>query len=84
VLSRKPEFIWLGLAIEQAPRDTITAYELEQFPGPVWTEVTQNAYVWFLYRPVAVQIREGWINLLVRQDIELPWLPKGVSRIDAR
>jgi len=86
VLSRKPEFIWLGLAVEPAPFDSIAAYESPGFKlgGPLWTEVTENPYVWFLYRPVAVQIDEGWINLLVRRDVSLPWLPADASRVDFR
>jgi hypothetical protein len=86
VLSRKPEFIWLGLALEAVPFDSVEAYESPGFKlgGPLWTEVTENPYVWFLYRPVAVQIDEGWINLLVRRDVALPWLPAGNSRVDFR
>lgn len=77
VVGRKPEIIWLGLSIEQEKRD-----EIEDYMPPRWTDwvavkanIVNNAYLWFLYRPVAVPMGDGWLNLIVRQDVDLPALP---------
>jgi hypothetical protein len=74
VISRKPEIIWLGLAEEDWPRERIEQY----YPPytieyPVVTDITHNPYVWFMYHPVAVRLRYGWLSLLVRNDAELPF-----------
>jgi hypothetical protein len=76
VISREPEIIWLGLSLEPMPLPTTAHYEPPLYTEwvPVKTNITRNAYVWFLYRPVAIRINDGWLNLLVRNDIEHPAL----------
>ena len=76
VISRKPEIIWLELALEPTPRTTPQDYEPPRYTEwvPVKTNITRNAYVWLLYRPVAIRIGEGWLNLLVRADVDHPAL----------
>jgi hypothetical protein len=77
VVGLKPEIIWLGLSIEHEPRN-----EIEDYMAPRWTDwvavkgnIVNNAYLWFLYRPVAVPMGDGWLNLIVRQDVDLPAMP---------
>ena len=74
VISRKPEIIWLGLGVEQEPRDTVEKYYSPYtIESPVVTEITYNPYVWLLYHPVAIRLRYGWLSLLVRNDAALPF-----------
>jgi len=80
VISRRPEVIWLAQSFEPMARSTAEDYlppkDLDWFP--VKTAITQNGYVWFLYRPVAIHFDEGWLNLLVRQDVELAILSNSI------
>lgn len=73
VISRKPEIIWLGLDIEAEPRRTIEQY-YPPYTGSalVINDVTQNPYVWFMYRPVVAKLEHGWISFLLRRDVSLP------------
>jgi arabinofuranosyltransferase len=74
VISRSPEVIWLAQSFEpmarSTPEDYLPPKDTDWFP--VKTAITQNRYVWLLYRPVAIRFHEGLLNLLVRQDVELP------------
>lgn len=82
VISRKPELIWLEMNLEAVPRSTPEDYMPPRYTEwvPVKRNVTDNAYIWLLYRPVAIPIEDGWLNLLVRADVELPVLSNGASR----
>jgi hypothetical protein len=77
VISRKPELIWLDLTLEPAARTTPEDYTPPRYTEwvPVKTNITRNAYVWLLYRPVAIALPGGWLNLLVRHDVDIPALP---------
>jgi hypothetical protein len=77
VISLRPEVIWLGLALEEVPRSTPEEYMPPRYKEwvPVKTNITTNAYIWLLYRPVAVEMEGGWLNLLVRHDVDIPALP---------
>lgn len=35
------------------------------------TSITQNLYLWVDYHPVAIRLEEGWLNLIVRNDVVL-------------
>jgi hypothetical protein len=74
VLSRRPEIIWLGLSLETAPRSSPDDYAppIDDRSAPVVVGITRNPYVWLLYRPVAIRLDGGWLNLLIRQDIDVP------------
>ena len=76
VISLKPEIIWLGLSLEQVPLATVQDYQPPRYTEwvPVKTNITQNAYIWLLYRPVAIRMGDAWLNLLVRADVEHPSL----------
>lgn len=76
VISRRPELIWLDMNLEPVPRTAPEDYMPPRYTEwvPVKRNITDNAYIWLLYRPVAVQIGDGWLNLLVRGDIDLPAL----------
>jgi hypothetical protein len=76
VISREPEIIWLDLSLEKQPRDSIEDYMPPAYKQwvPVITDITNNAYVWFLYRPVAVRLPDGWLNLLVHRRVDIPAL----------
>ena len=47
--------------------------------APVITDITRNAYVWYLYTPVAIPIGEAWLNLLVANEVSLPWAEERVG-----
>jgi hypothetical protein len=75
VIASKPEIIWLALTLEEWPRTTAEHYlpPIDDRAAPVVTDVTQNPYVWYLYTPVAIRIGEAWLNLLVANEVNLPW-----------
>ncbi len=72
VVSREPEIIWLALNIEGKPRQVVDDYlppkDIDWVP--VKTSVTRNGYVWFLYRPVAIPLQGGWLNVLVHNRVD--------------
>lgn len=76
VLLSKPEVIWLSVGLEAMPRRTPADYNppIDERIAPVITDVSHNAYVWVFYRPVAVRFEGGWLNLLVRTDVDVPAL----------
>ncbi len=76
VLMSKPEVIWLSIGLEAAPRLTPDDYRppIDKRLAPVVTSVSHNAYLWAFYRPVAIRVNEGWLNLLVRSDVTTPAL----------
>lgn len=86
ILSRQPEIIWLDFGPEPEPRSTIADYGPPRWyaPFPLWSEIIENPYTFFLYRPVAVRLAGGWLNLLVHDRVDIPSLPKSTSEIDAR
>ncbi len=71
VLLSKPEVIWLSIGREADPRRTPADYKppIDERLAPVITDVTRNAYLWLFYRPVAIQLSTGWLNLIVRNDV---------------
>jgi hypothetical protein len=73
VLLSMPSVIWLSLGLEADPRSTPDDYKppIDLRLAPVITDVSRNLYLWVFYRPVAVQFRWGWLNLLVRSDVTL-------------
>jgi arabinofuranosyltransferase len=84
VVSREPEIIWLELSLEPAPRSAIDDYKPPRYTEwvPVKTNITTNAYIWFLYRPVAIELPHGWLNLLVHRDVDLPALDEALQPAD--
>ncbi len=78
VLSRDPEIIWFDLSIAGEPRLEIEDYlPPKYYKYPLNTSITQNLNTWARYRPVAVPFRDGWLNFLVRNDVDLPQPPPG-------
>ena len=73
VLLSMPSVIWLSLGLEADPRSTPDDYKppIDLRLAPVITDVSHNLYLWVFYRPVAIQFRWGWLNLLVRSDVTL-------------
>lgn len=82
VVARQPEIIWLAINIEGEPRDVIDDYLPPRYPYPypLNTAITKNAYTWFLYRPVAIPFGGAWLNLLVRNDVDIPALTAAQPR----
>lgn len=76
VLSREPEIIWFALSTEFEQRDSVEDFLPPNYPLPVQTSITQHPSAWSLYRPVAVPLRGLWLNLMVRNDVDLPALPR--------
>lgn len=76
VLSRKPAMIWFAISVEGRPRGSRDAFLGPDLAYPVYTDITRNPYVWFLYRPVAIRLPSGWLNVLMRRDFTIP-LPAG-------
>ena len=78
VISRKPEIIWMFLLSDvfarTKPEDYMPPVSSEK--APVFTDVINNSYIWFLYRPVAIRLQHGWFNILLRYGTVLP-LPEG-------
>jgi hypothetical protein len=79
VLLSRPEVIWLALELEPVARNSPEDYMPPAYvrSAPVLIEVTQNAYVWVFYRPIAIRLPGGWLNLLVRRDATAPALATG-------
>ena len=73
VVALRPDIIWLSLGIEPLPRARVEDYlpPTEPSPFPITTTVTRNLDTWANYHPVAVPLRNGWLNLLVRNDVQL-------------
>jgi hypothetical protein len=76
VISRKPALIWFAIDLEARPRRTDDDYLKADLAYPVYTDITRNPYVWFLYRPVAIRLAGGWLNVLMRRGFSVP-LPPG-------
>ncbi len=72
ILSREPEIIWFALSLEFEQRDSVESYLPPNLTLPMQTSITQHPDIWSLYRPVAVPLRGLWLNLLVRNDVQLP------------
>jgi hypothetical protein len=71
VLLSRPEVMWLSIGLEAAPRTTPDDYRppIDERLAPVVTEVSHNAYLWVFYRPIAIRLGDGWLNLIVRNDV---------------
>jgi hypothetical protein len=78
ILLARPEVIWLSVGPEAMPRSTPDDYKppIDERIAPVITDVSHNLYLWVYYRPVAVAVEGGWLNLLVRNDVALPGEPR--------
>lgn len=75
IISRQPEFIWLMLGTEAAPRDRIELYEPPHWPRGfmISDQILNNGYIWDLYRPLAISYEGGgYFNLLVHRNFDLP------------
>lgn len=73
ILLAKPAVIWLSVGPEGAPRSRREDYAppIDERIAPVITSITQNLYLWVDYHPVAIRLEEGWLNLIVRNDVVL-------------
>jgi len=76
VISRKPALIWFAIDLEAQPRGTRDAFLGPDLAYPVYSDITRNPYIWFLYRPVAIRLPGGWFNVLMRRGFTIP-LPPG-------